>query len=252
MISSKIILDEFILLNIQKTTDYIFGHLYNSLCAAKDKLGKKNILDMIRDALLNYNKINQNNANSTNIVSDSNIIKICSKLLESIETSNSPELINLSSQIIIYIYKSISSKGKKEINNLLVKDIEILFKKIGKLFMFDENNKFLDNNEKNIFEDNQTENYYVLVQMNSTEFDYQFLVNALYFWEEKYPTELSKYKYEKNDKEDKEKKSDNFVYNQPLRVENKYRNSSHNPSLIQNSFLPNSIFQLITPILKIF
>ena len=174
---------------------------------------------MIRDVLLNYNKINQNNSNNTTMISDSNIIKICSKLLESIETSNSPELINLSSQIIIYIYKSISSKGKKEINNLLVKDTEILFKKIGKLFMFDENHKLLDNVEKNLKEENQTGNYYVLVQMNSTEFDYQFLVNALYYWEEKYPTELSKYKYEQNDKE---KNEDKTVYNPALRVENKY------------------------------
>ena len=91
---TKIILDEIILLNIQKSTDYIFGHLYTFLCAAKDKSGKKNILDLIRDVLLNYNKVNQNNPGSTNVNADSNITKICSKLLESIELSNSPELIN--------------------------------------------------------------------------------------------------------------------------------------------------------------
>ena len=216
---TKIILDEIILLNIQKSTDYIFGHLYTFLCAAKDKSGKKNILDLIRDVLLNYNKVNQNNPGSTNVNADSNITKICSKLLESIELSNSPELINLSSQIIIYIYKSISPKGKKEINSLLVKDTEILFKKIGRLFMFDDNNKLFDNKEKNIIEENKSGNYYVLVQMNSTEFDYQFLVNALYYWEEKYPTELSKYKFELDDKNKDQPKVD---YNDKIRVENKY------------------------------
>ena len=212
---SKIILDEIILLNIPKSTEYIFGHLYNFLCAAKDKSGKKSILDLIRDVLLNYNKVNQNNPGNTTFNADSNIIKISSKLLESIETSNSPELINLSSQILIYIYKSISSKGKKEINNLLLKDTEILFKKIGKLFMFNENYKLFDNNANNTKEENKMGNYYVLVQMNSTEFDYQFLVNALYYWEEKYPTELSKYKYEEN----ADKK---ITYNPSIRVENKY------------------------------
>ena len=218
---SKIILDEIILLNIQKSTDYIFGYLYNFLCAAKDKSNRKNILDLIRDILLNYNKINQNNAGAPNLNTDSNIIKISSKLLESIESSNSPELINLSSQIIIYIYKSISSKGKKEINSLLLKDTETLFKKIGRLFMFGENNNLLDSNEKVLKEENKTGNYYVLVQMNSTEFDYQFLVNALYYWEEKYPTELSKYKYEEDDK-DKNKKEEKIVYSPSIRVENKY------------------------------
>ena len=31
--------------------------------------------------------------------------------------------------------------------------------------------------------------------MNSPDIDYQFLINALYYWEEKYPTKLSLYKY---------------------------------------------------------
>ena len=61
---------------------------------------------MTRDILLNYNKVNQSGVGNTNLNADSNIIKISTKLLESIEVSNSPELINLSSQIIIYIYKS--------------------------------------------------------------------------------------------------------------------------------------------------
>ena len=51
----KIILNEIVLLNIQKSTDYIFGYLYNYLCAAKDKLNRKSILELIRDILLNYN-----------------------------------------------------------------------------------------------------------------------------------------------------------------------------------------------------
>ena len=217
----KIILNEIVLLNVQKNTDYIFGYLYNYLCAAKDKLNKKNILDLIRDILLNYNKVNQNNTGNSNFNADSNIVKISSKLLEMIELSNSPELINLSSQIIIYIYKSISSKGKKEINNSLLKDTEILFKKIGKLFMFGENNKLLDSKEQEFKEETKTGNYYVLVQMNSTEFDYQFLVNALFYWEEKYPTELSKYKYE-SDENKKDKNEAKVVYNPTINVENKY------------------------------
>ena len=229
----KIILNEIVLLNIQKNTDYIFGYLYNYLCAAKDKTNRKSILELIRDILLNYNKANQNNQGNTNLSADSNIIKISSKLLELVELSNSPDLINLSSQIIIYIYKSISTKGKKEINNSLLKDTEILFKKIGKLFMFGENNKLLDSKEEEFKEENKSGNYYILVQMNSTEFDYQFLVNALYYWEEKYPTELSKYKYEIDNKEKekdktKEKKDIKIEYNQQIKVENKYNVKPHN------------------------
>ena len=249
----KIILDEIILLNSQKNTDCIFGHLYDNLCLSKEKSNKKNILELIRNILLNYNKVSQNNQN-INYNSDSNIIKISSKLLEFIESSNIPEIINISSHIIIYIYKSISQKGKKEINNLLSKDTEVLFKKIGKLFMFDENHKLLNNDNNNNLElsDDKSDNYYILVEMNSTEFDYQFLVNALFYWEEKYPTELSKYKYETDDKEkgkdkdkdkekdkdkdkekekekekkedepDKKKEENKTEYNPPITVENKY------------------------------
>ena len=103
-------------------------------------------------------------------------------MLEFITLSNTPDIINISSQIIIYIYKSISPKGKKEINSLFTKEIEVLFKKIGKLFMFDENHSLIDNNLQTIDENDKTGNYYLLVQMNSTEMDYQFLVNALFYW----------------------------------------------------------------------
>ena len=37
--------------------------------------------------------------------------------------------------------------------------------------------------------------YYVVINMNSCEIDYKFLVNALYNWEEIYPTKLSIYKH---------------------------------------------------------
>ena len=77
--------------------------------------------------------------------------------------------------------------------------------------MFGENNKLLDSKEQEFKEETKTGNYYVLVQMNSTEFDYQFLVNALFYWEEKYPTELSKYKYE-SDENNIMKENDNKYY----------------------------------------
>ena len=45
--------------------------------------------------------------------------------------------------------------------------------------------------------------------MNSTEMDYQFLFNALYYLEEKYLNEMSKYKFEDFDiDKDKEKDKD--------------------------------------------
>lgn len=57
----------------------------------------------------------------------------------------------------------------------------------------------IDNNNFSFTDDNDSEKnknlYYVLVQMNSPDIDYQFLVNALFYWEEKYPTKASLYKY---------------------------------------------------------
>ena len=55
--------------------------------------------------------------------------------------------------------------------------------------------------------------------MNSLELNYQFLVNALYYWEEDYPSELSKYKFE-NDT--------NFKLNPLLSVENTYKTKLFN------------------------
>ena len=102
--------------------------------------------------------------------------------------------------------------------------------------MFDENYKIINNNNnlKTEEDNSKSDDYYIMVQMNSTEIDYQFLVNALFYWEEKYPTELSKYKFEsyniddenKDKDKDKEKKEEDkdikFNFNHKIIPENKY------------------------------
>ena len=239
----KILLNEIIILNIQKNTDYIFGYLYDYI--SKEKHIKKNILELLRNILINYNKV----SNNSNLNSDSNIIKISSKLLEFIEISNSPEIINLSSQIIIYIYKSISQKGKKEINNILTKDTEILFKKIGKLFMFNGNHKLIKENLKCEGDYLKKGNYYIMVQMNSNEIEYQFLVNELFYWEEKYPTELSKYKFESENAKEKTKKK--VEYNQGITAENKYNIKLFNYFLTEKGEKPKTTVLKMTKLYKV-
>ena len=103
--------------------------------------------------------------------------KITSKLIELIETSDKYEIVSMSVGIITHILKGISPKSI---------DPNRLFAKIGKIFLFNKNSLTAPQISD--------EKFYVVVQMNSIEIDYQFLVNALYLWEEKYPTQLSEYK----------------------------------------------------------
>ena len=103
--------------------------------------------------------------------------KITAKLIELIETNDKYEIVSMSVGIITHILKGISPKSI---------DPNRLFAKIGKIFLFNKNSLTAPQIAD--------EKYYVVVQMNSIEIDYQFLVNALFLWEEKYPTQLSEYK----------------------------------------------------------
>jgi hypothetical protein len=105
------------------------------------------------------------------------------KLFELIINSDIYEVINLSCKICKSIFKN---NRLITINETILNSI---YEKIGKLYTFKEislkNTSIINVNKK----------YVVMVQMNSPEIDYQFLINALYYWEEKYPTKLSIYKF---------------------------------------------------------
>lgn len=99
--------------------------------------------------------------------------KIASKLIELIDASETYAVVKSSVCLIKNFPKIISSKTL---------DLNRIFAKIGKIFLI--KNEYTSHNDDIL--------YNVIIHMNSTEIDYQHLVNALFYWENKYPTTLSK------------------------------------------------------------
>jgi hypothetical protein len=153
----------------------------------------------------------------------SEVIKLINKLCGLIINSETYETVSLSCKICKCLIKNCGSKlGLNSLNDGFFNSI---YDKLGRLFLF-KNNKNLNScgslseNSKKLQEllggvinynyppsdstnqikintqaDGMTYKYFVVIQMNSPEIDYQFLINALYYWEEKYPTKLSLYNY---------------------------------------------------------
>jgi len=219
--SMKLIINEIISLSNSSLNEYILNELYNQLIKINiSSSNLHNVLELIRNIVISIKPQKQKQKGSSKNLkslnpqnSQSSLSKISSKLIEIIENSNKFEIISLSSIIYLNLYKLYPNT---------IPENEKLFTKIGKLFLFNrENLEFLDNKEqeKEELKLNDNENYYICIQMNSLELNYQFLVNALYYWEEDYPSELSKYKFE-NDT--------NFKLNPLLSVENTYKTKLFN------------------------
>ena len=100
------------------------------------------------------------------------------KLLNLILNSKIPQLVKLS----VNIAKLFLRNSKITKHNFIS-----LFDKLGQIY-----------NTKSICDQSlsneEEKRYNILIEMNSPEIDYQFLINALYQWEEMYPTSLSEYR----------------------------------------------------------
>ena len=106
------------------------------------------------------------------------------KLLSLILNSTTPHLVNLSVKIAKLFLKNGQITNETFIN---------LFAKIGQLSHMETLSSCSTVNASvNAVDDSKR--YNIIIEMNSPEIDYEFLVNALYQWEEWYPTSLSSYK----------------------------------------------------------
>jgi len=139
------------------------------------------------------------------IISDIHqIITLCCNIFKSLIKNFINDKINIFDSAIV---------NKSFLREIINKFYYAIFEKLGKILIFKNKIINLNNISNNISnwnseklekerneinkEDKSLNNnaYYLLIHMNSPEIDYQFLVNALFYWEEKYPTKLSLYKF---------------------------------------------------------
>ena len=124
------------------------------------------------------------------------VSELHSMLMNLIESSNKYDIVSKSANIIISLSSNsndVSSGSSSNNNKSSLVKFNKLFYKIGKLFLFGQTevvntmsiNESLCNIEKEFNDKTKNDKYYVIIQMNSTDIDYQFLINALFYWEEK-------------------------------------------------------------------
>jgi hypothetical protein len=167
----KLILSKFV--NLNGISNIVIECLFDTLdqmIIGQDSTQVTNVLSMIHD--ISSHLIDTNGDGLT---------KGINKLFELIIMSEVHETINLSCKICKTLLKN---NTLLSINGNI---FDAIYEKLGKLYTFK------DTTLKNLSPTDKK--YVVMVQMNSPEIDYQFLINALYYWEERYPTKLSIYKY---------------------------------------------------------
>jgi hypothetical protein len=159
-------------------SDIVIRNIFSTLDLLMNNPGADNfynILNILYDISTNLN-LSDNDASIPQLVTG------ISKLFDLIVKSQTYDIINLSCRIC----KILLNNKKLVSSNLHLFDS--IFTKLGYLYTF-------NNTDIKQFQEGTGNNYNVIIHMNSIELDYQFLVNALYYWEEKYPTKLSIYKY---------------------------------------------------------
>jgi hypothetical protein len=159
-------------------TDYIIEGLFSSLDLVINDCDNQvvlisNLLDIIYHIVLYLNHMNYQNS----------FCKGVERLFALIMNSETPEIISLSCRIAKLFLKNLDLSGKSTENISLINS---LYEKLGKIWTFQ--NRPVSKVQRN-------KKYNLIVQMNSPEIEYLFLVKALYYWEESHPTKLSSYKY---------------------------------------------------------
>jgi len=209
------------------------------------------------------------NLKSEKELSESNSLKKGFEILfRIIISSDIYQIINLCCNIFkILVKKFIYEKSEntnyttaKDNNNnisfireIIKKFYFVVFEKLGNIFIFKNQLSNLSNISNNISAlhtdksetNSNSNNYYVLIHMNSHEIDYQFLVNALYYWEEKYPTKLSLYKYKDNFLEFLNDKNKEKEILDKLNINKQFLNANNN---IGNTGQKTKMFNYFNPL----
>ena len=148
---------------------------------------KKNIslvLGYIIKFLQNINlKSNEKNTNDS-------ILKLLDVIFSVITSSNKKDILNFLTSIVKTIMSNIGE-------NDFQPDFSKIYTKLGHLYFLAENNSL-----NNFPQKSSNKKFKLIFNAANSELDYGILVNVLYYFEEKYPTVLSRYrldkKFEKN------------------------------------------------------
>jgi len=192
----------------QFITDKIINGLFVSLETVISDLDNQeallsNLLDIIYHVILYLQNVKY---------VSSSLYKDTSKLFSLILKSETPEIINKACKIA-KLLKNVEgtdsskapgisgSSGSTGSISYSQDFFSQIFGKLGNLWIF-KNKTGIPTKEEiklnevnNLSKVSKIPKFNVIIHMNAPEIEYQFLVNALYYWEEKYPSKLSLYKY---------------------------------------------------------
>ena len=191
----------------------LFQSSQNKVLNREEEIERKKNISLVLGYII---KLLQNlNLKTNEAKANESILKLIDVIFSVITTSNKKEVLDY----LISIVKTIIANINEKVFN---PDFSKIFSKIGYLFSLAEKPS-QNNPQKQV-----NKRYKIIFNAANSELDYGFLVNALYYFEEKFPTVLSRYKLDKKFDKVLEKKTLEEMKNfNILEMEN---SSVYNPS----------------------
>ena len=161
----------------------LFQDSQNKLLNKDEEIEKKRsmslVLSYIIKFLQNINlKLEEKKANDS-------ILKLLDVIFSVITNSNKKEILDS----LIVIVKTIMTNINDEKN--FIPDFSRIYSKLGYLF------SLAEKPSQNSSQKQLNKKYKIIFNASNSELDYGFLVNVLYYFEDKFPTVLSRYKLDK-------------------------------------------------------
>ena len=149
----------------------------NTVLNKEEELEKKKNMVLVLGYIFKF--LPYINLKSTEPKINESILKLLDVLFSVITSSNRKEILDYLTLIIKTIMSNVNEKD-------FVPDFSKIFEKLGDLYLLSEiqcsNSKYKE------------QKYKIIFNASTSELDYGFLANALYYFEDKFPTILSRYK----------------------------------------------------------
>ena len=178
---SNDLIPEIIELFIEEIKHLFDNDKNNKLMNKAEELEKKKNTVLVLDYIIKF--LSFINLKTKEPKANQAILKLLDILFSVITSSNRKEVLDYLNKMIKTIMINVSK-------NDFEPDFSKIFEKLGDLFLLSEKTSSKS--------DIKDQKYKIIFNASNSELDYGFLVNALYYFEEKYPSILSRYK---NDQE---------------------------------------------------
>ena len=188
---------------------FLFSGINTKTKNKEDEIEIKKNISLVLGYIIKF--LQNINLKTSDIKASESILKFLDIIFSVITSSNKKDILDYLTSIVKTIMTNIN---QKELNL----DFSKIYLKLGQLF------SLAEKTSQNKSQKNLDKRYKIIFNAANSELDYGFLVNVLYYFEEKYPSLLSRYKLDKKFEKTLEKmtleeiKKFNVTENEPSSV----------------------------------